>query len=257
MSDRTYISAHQPTIFIGGFWLDDAQSLEYQITDPKEPLYGFRDREFRTVATGQTLVHGMLDINFRYKGYLALVLQRLSKLQRYLAEQGGTADAALRNLAGTPGVSFGGPLSTRAVMHAFEGNDFQSQGIDPRRIQPDQLKDFLQKPYEDFDIKGFTRLSEAVKQNFWDPDGGAGAFDSSDQVAANRPRGGIYPFPFDMSIVYEQSDPSDRRRQLDTSRVEILRACHIVASSKAITNTVPGGGRAIVERYQFIAREVE
>lgn len=249
---RPYIAQHQPTVFINGFWLDDAQGCEWQITDPKEPLYGFRDREFRTVATGQTLVHGMLDINFRSKGYLTRALQRISTLNWALREEGGT----VTDIRTAAGITDDGPLSVRAIMRASEGNDFLEQGIDPTRVSAQGFRDFLAQPFEEFDIRGFTKLSTALREQFWsltDPN----SIEPDTSMLGPGFRAGLFGLPFDMSVVYQSPDPLDREAEQDPALVEILRDCYIVGQSKQIGNNVPGGGRAVVERYQFIAREVE
>ena len=251
MGRAEYIASYQPSVFIGQYWVDDAQACEWQVTDPKEPLYGFRDREFRAVAQGQTLVHGILDLNFRVKGYLSLALARLDTIARQVEKGVQSGDISAKQ----------GPRRLREILHAAtEGNDFASAGIDPLSLTPEARRQFLQKSFEEFDIPTFTRLSEALRDDLWN-----GAVASISQggvlnlpeVHANRPRAGAWPLPFDMSVVYDQNDAFNPAQGLDRARVELLRDVHIVGMSKMITNTVPGGARAIIERYQFIARTVE
>lgn len=255
MNERSYISQYQPVVFIGGYWVDDAQACEWQRSSPKEPLYGFRDTEFRTVATGQKLVHGILDLNFRYKGYLTLALSRLATLGR-------RTEHAIADGTQIPGVASGGThaQSTPAdrlqqLIHAYrEPNFFQSVGVDPRRISATDRRNLLEKPFEDFDIETFTKLSEAMKDDLWSDgiDFLGVAKTEEDRTAAVD-----WPLPFDLKIAYDQPDPLDPGRPEDFSRVEIIRDVHFVGDSKLIANTVPGGGRAVTERYQFIARTVE
>ena len=240
-----YVASYRPSVFIGGYWVDDAQACEWQVTDPKEPLYGFRDREFRTVAVGQTLVHGILDLLFRYKGYLALALARLNTLSDRIEKGVRSGDVSAQQ----------GPRRLRELLHAAtEGNDFASAGIDPLSLTPESRRAFLEKSFQEFDIPTFTRLSEALRDDLWN-----GAVDTLGLpiVEIQRPRVGSWPFPFDMSVVYDQTDPVALTQNQDNTRVEILRDVHIVGMSKMITNSVPGGARAIIERYQFIARTVE
>lgn len=255
---RDYVAQYQPTIFIGGHWVDDAQACEWQRTEPKEPLYGFRDEEFREMARGQRLVHGILDLNFRFKGYLTLALSMLETLEK----------RTTRGLmAGTAGARTA-PVRLREILHAArEGNVFHTSGIDPRTLSIEQRQQLLERPFEDFDIEGFNKLSSAIQDDLWGGGSASGrGLDatskpadpmSTAQVKKHRPHAGSWPVGFDMSIVYDLVHPSNPRQQQDMARVEILRDVHIVGESKMINNTVPGGARAVMERYQFIARTVE
>ena len=241
MSSRTYVPSYRPSVFIKGFWVDDALGCEWQVTDPKEPLYGFRDIEFRSVAQGQTLVHGLLDINFRMKGYLVLALSRLETPDQRIA----------RNTTG----SNASPQRMSEIIHAAEvGNDFASSGIDPLSLSPEARRAFLEKSYQEFDIETFYKLSKAVREDLWDT-----TVDhlSVSEAHAKRGRAAAWPFPFDLTVVYDQIASGNDRDQLDNARVEIIRDVHIVGMSKMFANTVPGGAKAITERYQFIARTVE
>lgn len=248
MSDRSYVASYKPTVFIGGYWVDDAQSCEWQATKPKEPLYGFRDVDFREVAEGQRLVHGILDLNFRYKGYLSLALARLANL---------TPDRrVIQDIESSEGDGPSAPRRLRDIIHAATsgGNDFATARIDPLILEPEARRQFLEKSFQEFDIETFTKLSQALRDDLWDT--------TVDElglphVESARPSPVDWPYPFDMSVVYDPPDPLNPRQNQDPARVEILRECHLVGVSKMITNTVPGGARAVVERYQFIARKVE
>lgn len=262
--DSPYIAQYKPTLFIGGFWLDDAKGIEFQISDPKEPLYGFRDVNFRSVARGQTLVHGILDLNFRFKGYLPLVLARLQQmntnrgLQDLTAQLGAGVPSTIEN----PQSNF--DLTTRHIIHREEqGNDFRNGAIDPRKISATQYKALLETPHLQFDIPKFTRLSNALKDTYWnDPED---IHTVSDRIIANgrRPRIGEWPSAqeipraFDITVVYQHPDPANIEDEQDEALVEVIRDVHIMSQSKIIMNAVPGGGDNIIERYQFIAKDVE
>jgi hypothetical protein len=218
--DTPYISQHQPLVFIKGYWLDDAQSCEWQVSDPREPLYGYADQLFRDVAEGQTLVHGMLDINFRWKGYLHAALTE---------------------------------IDSQTLDFRSGGDTFDQAGIDPRRVPVAGYRAYLEKAYQEFDIPGFQRLSRGVQAEFWDP---AQQEDRPNFQGSLARRPARYPNPFDLTIVFDPSDPADAQKRLDPQRVETIRGVRIMAQSKMIVNAVPGGGQALIERYQFIAQDV-
>ena len=190
MADSPYIPQYKPTIFIGGFWLDDARGIEFQVSDPKEPLYGFRDVQFRQVARGQTVVHGILDLNFRFKGYLSLALARLEEI----ANPEGEVDI-------------------QTLLQSEQGNDFRNGAIDPRDISAQAWRDLLENPHKEFDIPRFVRLSDALKEQYWDDP--ADLITVADRVKGGgiRPRAGEWPSQdevpkgFDMTIVYQHPDP--------------------------------------------------
>lgn len=251
-----YIAQGQPVVFIGGFWIDDAQACEWQDSAPKEPLYGFRDVQYREVAHGQELVHGVLDLNFRYKGYLTLALARLTTLGRRI-------EKALEEGISIPGIEGGArsefqataPYRLQQIIHSLrEPNIFQSAGIDPRRMSLQERRDMLEKSFQQFDIETFTRLSDAMADDLWTDGRDLLGVPYVEEV---RPTALRWPLGFDMSVVYDQPDPLDVSRSQDPARVELIRDVHFVGQSKIIANTVPGGGRAVIERYQFLARTVE
>lgn len=254
MATSPYIAQYAPTIFLGGFWLDDARGIEFQISDPKEPLYGFRDVQFRSVARGQTVVHGILDLNFRFKGYLSLALARGArpKIPSFFETEGTLSEKLDID-------------ERRLEAEREEGNDFRNGVIDPRDLSAAAWRSLLEKPHEEFDISRFVRLSDAMKEEFWDdPTDLSTVRDSiiDGTIQQNRVRAGEWPNPeevphgFDLTVVYEHPDPSNIENEQDESLVETIKDVHIMSQSKIIINAVPGGGEAVVERYQFIARDV-
>jgi hypothetical protein len=267
MADSPYIAQYQATIFIGGFWVDDARGIEFQISDPKEPLFGFRDVNFSSVARGQTMVHGVLDLNFRFKGYLPLVLARLNRLgfnKRILDAAGGDLSAPVPLLGSAFGQTVGEVASTTRehIYHEEQGNDFRNANIDPRDFTSDKWKDMLEKPHQEFDIPKFTRMSDALKEVYWDDRRDMQTVADDIAAGGSRPRIGEWPnteeIPtgFDMTIVYMHPDPSMIDNEQDAALIETIKDVHIMAQSKIIMNAVPGGGENIIERYQFIAKDV-
>jgi len=162
----------------------------------------------------------MLDINFRWKGYLHAALTQIDK---------------------------------QTLDFKAGGDTFDQAAIDPRRIPVAGYQAYLEKSFQEYDIPGFQRLSRGVQSEFWDAEREEDRPTFRGSLARRPAR---YPNPFDLTIVFDPSDPSDSQKRLDPQRVETIRGVRIMAQSKMIVNAVPGGGQALVERYQFIAQDV-
>lgn len=55
----------------GAIWIDDAVGLDIRIEDQRVPHFGWRDRHFREVSHGRTLVSGNLYLAYRHPNYLS------------------------------------------------------------------------------------------------------------------------------------------------------------------------------------------
>jgi len=71
-----YPTPAQTTVFIGDQYLDDAYSINFEIQQPRVPLYGYNQSYFSLMADGKILITGTLIINFRYPGYLQTAISR-------------------------------------------------------------------------------------------------------------------------------------------------------------------------------------
>lgn len=247
MPDRHYISTDSAAIFIRGWWVDDAVGIQYQVQDPKEPLYGYRRKNWTDVAEGNVIVHGMLDINFRYKGYLLFLLSQVGSLKdrvRSAEEQ----DA--QGLGGTKALE-----GYNNFKRALEpDNNFIAAGIDPRQITAENRKKLLEASVEDFDLARFRRLAGALQEDIWNAQPYQTRFE---KVRSERNRPGLWPDGFDLDIVFQQNAVDDLELAQDPGLVEKLIDVRIVGQSKILQNTVPGGGEPLIERYQFIAQNLK
>lgn len=243
MPRRHYVSTDSATLFIKGWWLDDAAAIQYQVADPKEPLFGYRDKLWRDVAEGNTMVHGMLDINFRYKGYLTFLLASLDDLKARLeaAKKKRGTSKALGEYAD--------------FLHALNpDNNLRQVGLDPTDLTASQRAAMLTASVDDFDLRKFRRLANAMQEDFWQ---NLPYVDRKEKVSVERNRPGTWPDGFDIDIVFAQNEVDDLTKDQDPGLVERLIGVRIVGQSKVLQNTVPGGGEPLIERYQFIAQNVE
>ena len=242
MPNQHYVSTDSATLFIKGWWVDDACAIQYQVADPKEPLFGFRDKRWRDVAEGNIMVHGMLDINFRYKGYLTFLLSNLDFLE-----------AKIKKARETGGDNVLGEYSD-FLRGLNPDNNLRDAGLDGTDFTVEQRKKFLESSAEDFDLRKFRRLANAMKEDYWDK---VPYPDRKTQAANERLRAGTWPDGFDIDVVFAQNEVDDITKDQDPGLVETLVDVRIVGQSKIIQNTVPGGGEPLLERYQFIAKDVK
>lgn len=238
---RTYISTNAATLYVKGWWLDDAVGIQYQVQDPKEPLYGYRDALFRDVAAGNTIVHGMIDINFRYRGYFSILLSRIETLESKLKAAQDSGDHEL----------FG---EFNALKNALNPrNNIRDATIDPRSWSTEERAALLESPADTFDLRNFRRLAKAMQEDFWETP----VYSSRmEKVDIERNRAGTWPDGFDISIIYNHDGTEASTQFLDPALEEKITNVRIVGQSKILQNNVPGGGEPLVERYQFIARNV-
>lgn len=73
-------------IAVNGKWLSDAASITYQQQGGVDPLYGYMDREFRTVCRKQNIIAGTIGIYFKEH----------DRFFRYLAHIGGEDELSER-----------------------------------------------------------------------------------------------------------------------------------------------------------------
>ncbi|MHA2067123.1 MAG: hypothetical protein ACXABY_22375, partial [Candidatus Thorarchaeota archaeon] len=235
-------STDSAILFIKGWWVDDAAAIQYQVQDPKEPLFGYRDKHWRDVAEGNVMVHGAIDINFRYKGYLTFLLANLNFLQ---------ADIDKSRRAGNES-KLGDYANYLRGLNP--DNNLRNAGLHGSDFTAEQRKKLLEASVEDFDLRKFRRLANALKEDYWRNQPYA---TRAAQAAATRGRVGTWPDGFNIDVVFAQNEVDDITKNQDPGLVETLVDVRIVGQSKIIQNTVPGGGEPLLERYQFIAKDLK
>lgn len=84
-----YFSGINAKIFFGDVWVDDIITIQWSISQGKEPIYGYASQEFDAVAKGTRIVQGNLVIAFKEVGYLNAI-DKYIKIQRDKIENIGT-----------------------------------------------------------------------------------------------------------------------------------------------------------------------
>lgn len=80
-----YFCGTQSKVFFGDIWVDDIVTIQYNVKQDKEPIYGYASQNFDAVARGVILVQGSFTIAFKEMGYLN-VIQGLLETQRNRAK---------------------------------------------------------------------------------------------------------------------------------------------------------------------------
>lgn len=80
-----YYSGSQVTVFIEDVWVDDAASYQINISQAKQPIYGYGSQYYDFVAQGKVLVQGQLTINYKDPNYLWIILANKSAQKRRAA----------------------------------------------------------------------------------------------------------------------------------------------------------------------------
>ena len=68
-----YFSGVQCKLYMGDIWLDDVVTIQYNISQGKQPIYGYAAQNFDAVAMGTVIGNGSLTIAFKEVGYLNVV----------------------------------------------------------------------------------------------------------------------------------------------------------------------------------------
>lgn len=79
MSYGSYPTPSQVGIYIGPYHVDDAYSVEWQLTDTSSPMFTYFNKYWVNVAKGKQIISGNIGINFRYPGYLATAIRAARK----------------------------------------------------------------------------------------------------------------------------------------------------------------------------------
>lgn len=72
-----YFSGSQAKLWIGDIWLDEVVDIAFNENEAKVPVYGYASRYYDTIARGRSLVNGAFTINYKFNGWLNLILDRL------------------------------------------------------------------------------------------------------------------------------------------------------------------------------------
>lgn len=76
---KRYYSSADVSIYFGDFFVDDAMSVGFEVSESAMLLYGYNSYVFDEVAKGARMVQGQFAINFTAANYLSKVLSDISQ----------------------------------------------------------------------------------------------------------------------------------------------------------------------------------
>jgi len=127
--------------------VDEAHTINFEISDDRTPIYGFRSETFDAMSFGRTLVYGTLDIHFIYKGYL----------MQAIAQKMNHSPAGIGWLA-----------EERTSAAWYEKSQMLTLGLDPNKLfDADAKAEFLSKSAEDFNLAEFDVRRDAIQDDIW------------------------------------------------------------------------------------------
>lgn len=78
-----YFCGTNAKVFFGDIWVDDVVTIQYNLKQDKEPIYGYASQHFDAIARGTIIVQGSFTIAFKEMGYLNVIANALeSQLYR-------------------------------------------------------------------------------------------------------------------------------------------------------------------------------
>lgn len=255
MAVKTYFTAGQAKLLLGGYVLDDAHSINVEVQDSKTPVYGFRSETFDAIMFGRTIVYGVLDINFRYKGYLFQTIARSTTAQENI-----------------------GDLDLYVDMTVEIESELLSTWLDPNDLfDADAKAEALSNAAASSYTQHYEAMKSAIKDDMWgrtkDPEGTSdieskikdkdyrkrllNAINKGGDQARTRfsnramlARAGVMPDPIQLTILYGSSY---KRPQ----HIETPRDVYFMSQSKVVSAAVNMSDSPLLERYQFIARTID
>ena len=239
----------QVTLLMEGYVVDEAHTINFEISDDRTPIYGFRSETFDAMSFGRTLVYGTLDIHFTYKGYLMQAI----------------ANAANMSPRG----------DDSAIINWYEKSQMLTLGLDPNKLFDAEAKAaFLSKSAEDFNLTEFDIRRDALQDDVWKRANDKESRTPIERKAKDKnyrerlfsaiaegnetrklpqkavlARPSVLTIPVRLSILYG-------RNQESPLYVEHIEDVYFRGQTKVITASVQGSETPILERYQFIARTV-
>jgi len=218
-------------VTVNGQWLNDAVSISYQQQASHDPLYGYMDTRFRTVAKSSGLVVGTLGIYFHehdtFFKYMATAPGQVDPTGSSPAydQQRAAADKSIRQQEDAADfINFVGSLD----LNSEEFAQMADVAFDIASIEnPEPVNE---KPIQDSDMIGDSGFRVTRRHS------------SIDELDQNIPGGRI-------EIYYGDSAAA--------RIIEVLYGVHILGRAKSpIENRAGSSGEPVMEYWSFIASHV-
>lgn len=226
MGENPYYSPSQVKILIGDYVVDDAISIQWNVQDQRIPIYGYNDRKYRTTVAGRSIVQGMLEINFRFFGYLTWAMQQIKE------------DADILETA-----------SDVALVKHLNNKDESLKTFKNYAGLEEKASHIANSFADSLKAKTKNRSSAFVPGAYFDKLKDL-HWKRESQVAFQRPG----ELDTSCNIIVQYGNVINETNPLTSL---LIRDVQFVGQSTAISAEVPDGGMPVREAYPFLARSVE
>ncbi|HHY08871.1 MAG TPA: hypothetical protein GX530_10260 [Corynebacteriales bacterium] len=238
-----YFSGCDVRIYINGQYVDEAITIAFELQEKVAPIYGYASVTYDALAQGTKIVQGYLDIAFRRAGYLYYLLDKIR-----------TSDASTYNTAAAKPLSSSVKLPQAASVSSDAA--FQS---------------WCQAYEEAIWGKSLTRVNmraagNSYKQEVVD----SGAYGSKQRVSEMLQSETTFSVgAFDILITYGEfngvtqlgNTVGNLANKVNGTRPNLAQAPYTVNSINEVSlvglsKTIEPSGAPIIERYPFIAKDI-
>ena len=229
-----YYSGSQISIYIGDILVDDIESIQFNVTQTKRPIYGYGSQYFHTVADGQVLVEGGFSIPFKEADYI------LAVLENYTLRSGPIKEVTHITIDGYPITK----PKIQVLQHNIERyleNRSKNFTDNPFELARD-LSAVSDETFENIAERFEDQLWRKPKEKFLEPNQQIAGFDFSGEIR----RADQMPL-FDIYILY-----GDIANAAANHTIKKLIDVSIVGQGQ----TISVGGEPISEVYRFFARNL-
>ena len=74
-----YFSGCDVTLYLGDFWIDEVQSLNFTLQEMTRPLFGYKSYTYDAVMRGSRIIQGTFVVNFTEPMYLHRIIKEASR----------------------------------------------------------------------------------------------------------------------------------------------------------------------------------
>jgi hypothetical protein len=250
-----HFAGSQISIYIGDVLVDEINRIEFSVQQTKKPIYGYASQYYDAVASGQVLVTGSFNINFKEAGYMYLVLKRY--LDTIGSLEGGEVSPLPQQIAGEENVSVENAKILRRNIEriiADEVTEQKKEAEESGLANPLQATDKFEfyKQLAALPDAEFENMAEVFEDVLWQNSStqgeNLGNIIKSTNLELDQALRRADQFPgFTIWVTY-----GDINNPIANHTIKKLTGVHIVGSGQVIEIS----GEPIFEQYQFLARNL-
>lgn len=230
-----YYCGAQITIWWGDIWVDDVTSIAWDYRQEKRPIYGYNSQYFDAVAKGQILIQGQFRINFREKGYLSYIMDKLPTIQKTALGSSYKSGSAYTTTQDTQ--------NTWTALRPIISQHLRKGTFGPSTYS--QIAALAENP-------NFWEISTAYESAIW---GEAPEEDIQKRKTPDQAQWDVMPNGFNILITYgnpQAQEPTSINDVMESTSKSLI-GVHLLGSSQVIEIN----GEPVQEVYTFMARDMD